>query len=227
MIKKPILFLSLVLIFTQGCKKEKQADELKNEKIEVPDAPENAQPVSGTTPAPTPGTTLVYRSLNLQLAYNQPVYLDADADGKADFVFYSVLIQHDDKPHLYLLVSPKSVSGSKVLVQPGPELVVNGAWTSPLEKQITIENKPANGSAWSESMMKGFVYGVSKTATTEERMGLWIGKIDKYLGIQFKIAGKTHYGWIRLSHQPGADAITVSDYAYNTLPEQGILAGTK
>lgn len=54
----------------------------------------------------------------------------------------------------------------------------------------------------------------------------WIGTFDKYLGFQFYINGKVHYGWLRLdvvSHFQW----TIKDYAYNATPFAPILAGQK
>ncbi|MBK9525676.1 MAG: T9SS type A sorting domain-containing protein [Bacteroidetes bacterium] len=46
----------------------------------------------------------------------------------------------------------------------------------------------------------------------------------RYLGLRFDIAGATHYGWARL-RVPNAGEFTLMDYAYNSIPNQPILAG--
>jgi hypothetical protein len=46
----------------------------------------------------------------------------------------------------------------------------------------------------------------------------------RYLGLRFSIAGATHYGWARLS-VPNAGEFTLMDYAYNSVPDEPILAG--
>jgi hypothetical protein len=55
---------------------------------------------------------------------------------------------------------------------------------------------------------------------------------DRYLGIRFLIGGQTHYGWIRLTvtsnfglNKPTLSA-TITGYAYETVPNKRILAGT-
>lgn len=63
--------------------------------------------------------------------------------------------------------------------------------------------------------------------------GYWGGNLkDHYVGVRFSIAGQTHYGWIRLTvttdpdpHGPAISA-TITGYAYETLPNKTILAGT-
>lgn len=58
--------------------------------------------------------------------------------------------------------------------------------------------------------------------------GPWANK-DRYLGIEFSIDGEVHYGWIRLTVSIGKRleplSATVDGYAYETVPNQSILAG--
>ena len=55
--------------------------------------------------------------------------------------------------------------------------------------------------------------------------GKWPGQTDKYLGLKFEIGSDTHYGWIRMDVTPDCDSIIIKDFGYNTVPNQGILAG--
>jgi hypothetical protein len=63
--------------------------------------------------------------------------------------------------------------------------------------------------------------------------GKWGGNPkNHYLGVRFLIDGQTHYGWIRLTvttnpqtHGPLMSA-TITAYAYETVPNKPILAGT-
>jgi len=45
------------------------------------------------------------------------------------------------------------------------------------------------------------------------------GLSNRYLGFKFKINGEVHYGWARLSYS------TLTGYAYETIPDQGLNAG--
>jgi hypothetical protein len=59
-------------------------------------------------------------------------------------------------------------------------------------------------------------------------IGSWINVNNRYLGIKFKIKGKTHYGWARLSVQvqlPLTITATLTGYAYETIPNRPIIAG--
>jgi hypothetical protein len=57
--------------------------------------------------------------------------------------------------------------------------------------------------------------------------GSWINVKNRYVGLRFKIAGKTHYGWARLTVQVKASALsaTLTGYAYETIPGKLIQAG--
>lgn len=54
--------------------------------------------------------------------------------------------------------------------------------------------------------------------------GNWYNQTDKYLGLKIIKNGLTYYGWVRLQIV-SASSITVKDYAYNSIPNQPILAG--
>jgi hypothetical protein len=57
--------------------------------------------------------------------------------------------------------------------------------------------------------------------------GRWYNVTNRYLGLMFQIKGKTHYGWARLSVTVKAETITatLTGYAYETIPNWGIIAG--
>jgi hypothetical protein len=58
--------------------------------------------------------------------------------------------------------------------------------------------------------------------------GAWYGAKDRFLGFSFVIAGKTHFGWARLSFRNVGCyrcILGVIDYAYETIPNKAIIAG--
>lgn len=56
--------------------------------------------------------------------------------------------------------------------------------------------------------------------------GNWTSDVtDKYLGLRFNVDGSTHYGWMRLDVVANAGGFTVKDYAYNSVADEGLLAG--
>jgi len=57
--------------------------------------------------------------------------------------------------------------------------------------------------------------------------GYWINVRNRYLGVKFKIKGKFHFGWARLSVkvQKAKITATLTGYAYETIPNKAIIAG--
>lgn len=73
---------------------------------------------------------------------------------------------------------------------------------------------------------RGFHVGYSN----EKLEGPWGGNpTNRYLGVRFQIDGQLYYGWVRLTvlTQPrGTFSATITGYAYETIPNKQILAGT-
>ena len=56
--------------------------------------------------------------------------------------------------------------------------------------------------------------------------GPWNGTEPGFMGVRFHAADGTHYGWIRLSVYDEFPGIVIHDWAYETVPDRGIVAGT-
>jgi hypothetical protein len=70
-----------------------------------------------------------------------------------------------------------------------------------------------------------FLAGIDSLAwkNSSGQYGPWAYKIDRYLGLEFQLDGKAHFGWARLTVWPNGMALT--GYAYETTPGKSILAG--
>jgi hypothetical protein len=57
--------------------------------------------------------------------------------------------------------------------------------------------------------------------------GPWRNVTNGYLGLKFVVNGETHYGWARVTITGGCGdyRLTLSGYAYETVPNQPVLAG--
>src|SRR5208337_3524390 len=58
--------------------------------------------------------------------------------------------------------------------------------------------------------------------------GPWKNQKNRYLGLKFMISGEVHYGWARLSEtcaKNGENSAVLTGYAYETVPNQGIVTG--
>jgi hypothetical protein len=55
-------------------------------------------------------------------------------------------------------------------------------------------------------------------------LGHWWHTQARYLGVEFQISGKTHFGWARFRDSSDKGA-TLTGYAYETIPGKSIIAG--
>lgn len=55
--------------------------------------------------------------------------------------------------------------------------------------------------------------------------GPWAGVVDRYLALRFTIEGGIHFGWARLRTKPGIQALYLTGYAYESIPNKPIIAG--
>ena len=62
------------------------------------------------------------------------------------------------------------------------------------------------------------------SSCTHESHGPWANVTHRYLGLEFIIKGKVHYGWARLNNPRGSWP-TLTGYAYETIPNKGITMG--
>ncbi|MDX1542962.1 MAG: hypothetical protein R3214_03375 [Christiangramia sp.] len=71
------------------------------------------------------------------------------------------------------------------------------------------------------------IIAIEACFVNEEGLGCsydWAGKNDKYLGLQIKIDGQMHYGWLRMEVANVGEWV-IKDYAFNSIPNMPILAG--
>jgi len=79
---------------------------------------------------------------------------------------------------------------------------------------------------------KKFYFGTNGS-TGSAWFGPWMNKgkgvRNRYLGLKFKINGKFHFGWVRLTittpQKKAEFTATLTGYAYETIPNKGIVAG--
>ena len=99
---------------------------------------------------------------------------------------------------------------------------------SPQRAPIGPRRRFINSSGTIGALMFNVVCTVDQGCSTK---GKWANVKNEYLGLKFKIHGKTHYGWARLNvtYMPQGHSITatLTGYAYETIPNQGLRAGQR
>ena len=156
------------------------------------------------------------RSVIAHVAYDTPAafgfgnsfYLDADRDGKNDFMFTTVMIPEGSDIRTSYLVNALgenevlSVGGSAALNENGMAVseLGNVEWTHEASEIIAQLD---NGS-WH---------------------GTWSGDRDQYLGIRLVKDGKAYNGWVKVSIDQDNATAYVQGYAINRAPNGDIAAG--
>jgi|SRR5271155_3371463 len=156
---------------------------------------------------------IIYTATHQVIKKGVSYKLDLNHDGKADFTLMGRRSANTSTS--YLLLSAKPDAGNGVRGFGGEH-----GWASALKPgsligpyqyfpgQVMAEVAHTAGS--------GVIYA-----------GSWLNVKNRYLGLRFKIAGKIHYGWARLSVQATSSSITatLTGYAYETIPKKAIHAG--
>jgi len=100
-----------------------------------------------------------------------------------------------------------------------------------------VEEGTQNTYGWAAALKAGesvgpadqFNQAASVTMASTNRghdRGYWFSSKGRYLGVAFRIKGKTHYGWMRFQNSSQGGA-TLTGYAYETVPGKSIKAGQR
>jgi len=159
-------------------------------------------------------------SLSCTKNYN----LDLNNDAITDFVLAAF---HVAPPQIgldkYSNVTASPLNGNAV-----KDTLVNSIHVSiPLQFNTVIDSNLLLSQSWQTSgshSLKNGIYGGSSSDTV---WGLWDSLSDYFLGLRILQSGQTHYGWVRLRVDVTRSyaSFIVKDYAYNSIPNQPILAG--
>ena len=221
-----LIILFSVLILASSCNKEASGE-------------------TGKKPPPM-GSTIIYTDVKpdsvifkdsaiLKMGPASSFSLDLNNDGINDFQFNSTKRLCGDG------LSAPTVNRLYISVQPasgGVAIMTNNVIPSISDLGAAFDSAVviAPGSLWvstSRVLLSGASWGSMRCMFP---MGYWLNVSDKYLGLKFIKGNSTYYGWARLTssyysapfgiyrHLTGGQLI-LKDYAYNSTPNQPILAG--
>jgi hypothetical protein len=150
---------------------------------------------------------IVYTPAHIKLTPNHKFRLDLNHDGIKDF-------ELDD-----------TASGSSAFLEIHPLQRGNA-----LAPAITDCNPSVAVGALQAGVLigKGHFYATlycMAQKISEGSFGSWPGVKNRYLGLQFVIKGKKHFGWARLSVSRAPYVAALTGYAYETIPNKPIIAG--
>ncbi|MFO7723535.1 MAG: T9SS type A sorting domain-containing protein [Bacteroidales bacterium] len=170
------------------------------------------------------GVVAIGSSANAQIIYtdvnpdetwtaDHQLDLDLNSDGINDFSF---LIGAG--PTRYALRIAPAV-GNEMLGS------VSGNFFYPFAMNL---NDPINDGVptWNGTLNGGYMT-MAWVYTAGGSYGNWLNATDKYIGLRFFVGANLHYGWARFDVAATNASITVTfkDYAFNSVAEQGLLAG--
>ncbi len=114
-------------------------------------------------------------------------------------------------------------TGRNVMAAPsaGSELLLDPLFSLLEAKPVTYN---AIIDSASQTWMSQPTFLVVDAGSTSS-FGQWSDTTDRYLAIRITVGGDWFYGWVRVSVDPYIISFTISDYAYNSTPNQPILAG--
>jgi len=150
---------------------------------------------------------------------NSWCYLDLNHDGVMDFKFSHGYFYSTELDEFGTLVSmaPYKRNGNGVMG-------VNGS-ASALRAGVKVG---PSGRFYRFGRM-AFGVGHIQTQSRTHFSGAWAnsgnGLDNRYVGLQFAIKGKAHYGWARVSVSAFRFTATLTGYAYETIPNKAIITG--
>jgi hypothetical protein len=163
-------------------------------------------------PAPTPEIAYAVDGRHVKYGDPDPISLDMNGDAIVDFTVFVELTATSSGDHLNTGINPIGPHLIKsgppddnrflnmgLLVAEAPGEEIDGS-SGPNERwsgdhgALVIRHTPASGAVWYE--------------------GDWSADSAQIVGIQLMIAGRVHYGWLRLRFDKATEWVTVVDHAY-------------
>ena len=159
---------------------------------------------------------IVYTPVHLVLSRG-PLAIDLDNDGTVDFVLLDKYHRNGQTTNNFWLYVNPAHSGNAAAGSQGTYF--RSAFALNRGSQIGPKDR-FNGNL--------MAFACSFMSTTDCHVGNWFDVSNRYLGLKFRIDGKTHYGWARLnvSFKLNKGIIaTLTGYAYESVPSKPIIAG--
>jgi len=166
---------------------------------------------------------IVYTPAHKSIIPNHTIPLDLNHDGIIDFAIHFSLRTQDAVLRIRTINS-----SNEVIAGYTGSFGTFGAVALHAGSNISSSSNFRNGRA-------GLMVGLEGTRGGEGSyysIGHWRNVRNRYLGLKFFVKGKAHYGWARLNvkaHAYGKGHLvitgTLTGYAYETIPDKGIIAG--
>jgi hypothetical protein len=172
---------------------------------------------------------VVYTPANSPIPVNGTLSLDLNHDGVVDFRFsnWRRETSHFLEFLLHVLPQDKSNAVWGRGTMGSSRFNFSGNFAVALRSGFTVGPSRSYFEKNRDGIMGRYV-AEHYSAASSKTYGQWLNTKNRYLGLQFLIDGKIHYGWARVNvTKPGQVGIraTLTGYAYQTIPNKPILAG--
>lgn len=173
---------------------------------------------------------IIYTPAHAKVVFGHPVAVDLNHDGIVDFYLNS-----------YGEYNIAAFSACEYLIKGS-----RGPFCSSVRGTNAIRTKDSNGVYWGAALSDGAKIqrgdrfpnggvGLGEVFTGDGSSTTWYGPWlnggkgvkDRYLGLKFKIKGRFHFGWARITVATSSNNFTamLTGYAYETIPGRSIVAG--
>jgi hypothetical protein len=168
---------------------------------------------------------VVVTQKHISIPIGQPVSIDLNQDGIADFQFNLMSSDADCSPEYDFTLKP--LTGGAVV---GSPIRSYAPYASTLRQGAKIgPSAHFSASAGDGVTIENSFFAYCSNSYHRSLLGHWGGNPqNRYLGVKFLTNGTTHYGWIRLaSNFVNRKAISahIIAYAYETVANKKISAG--
>jgi hypothetical protein len=201
-----VVTVYLLSLFFQGCQKE----------IQINDPPAMSELSQSTITQ----STIKYTDINPdvtktsgRLASHQYYYLDFNNDGAIDFQIEAYFGGYKYTVAYGVRIYSMSANG----------VACNG---SSLPLAMNIGDKINSSLNWvNTNQYSGDGLLRAYSSNPVQWRGNWTTSTDHYVGLKILQGSDSYYGWARLGVTNTPVSFTIKDYAYNSSPNQQILAG--
>ena len=184
--------------------------------IQLPGLPGMASGIGLLACSQPAAARIVYTKANQQLQGGTPVPVDLNHDGTVDFFLSYTGLSHYGKFDISVMAA-----GTNQVVGYCQHLS-QGCWASAQLPHVRVGPNQRFGPY--DFMVFG---GCASTRSAScEGFGPWNNVQNRYLGFEFSIKGKVHYGWARLNVSINKTVTAVlTGYAYETVPNKALFTG--
>ena len=153
---------------------------------------------------------IVFTPSHTKLTPNHKLFLDLNHDGIKDFE----LLDGGSGSSFALDINP---------LHTGNAIVQANTDCNPLPGAAALKA----GAVIGKNNVFGDYYCMAQYIGADSgSLGSWAGGVkNRFLGLQFTVKGKAHFGWVRLSVTAKPYVATLNGYAYETVPNKPIVAG--